>query len=63
VRAIIWAFISILVAGMAVYGLDISSRHSAWQGVSAKLEIPPSLVDNDSEGRDRTAPFRDARQD
>lgn len=45
-RTIIWAFISTLVAVMAVHGLDISSRRSAGQGGPAKIELQPSLVDN-----------------
>ena len=61
VRTIIWVFISMLAAVMAVHGLGISSRHSARQGVPADFEIQPGLVNNDSEDRGGTEPPRDAR--
>ena len=48
-RTIVWAVISTLVAVMAVYGLDISSRRSAEEGVPANTGIQPGFVDNGSE--------------
>jgi hypothetical protein len=61
VRTLIWVCISILVAAMAVHGLDILSRHSARQEVSADFEIQPGLVNNDSEDRGGMEPPRYAR--
>ena len=60
-RAIVWAFISILVAVAAVHGLDLSSRRSARQEVLATFEIQPSLVDEDSEHHSGMQPPRYVR--
>ena len=60
-RTIVLAFVSILVAVVAVHGLDISSRHSTRQGVPANFETQPGSVDNDSEEYGSVAPPRYAR--
>jgi hypothetical protein len=61
VRTIIWAFISTLAAVVGVHGLDVSSRHSARQGVPANFEIQPGLVDDDSGNHGDMEPLRYAR--
>jgi hypothetical protein len=50
-----------MVAVVAVHGLDMSSRHSARQGVPANFEIQRGFVDNDSEEYGNVTPSRYAR--
>ena len=57
-RTIVWMCLFTLFAATAVYGLEISSRHSAL----ANVEIEPGLLDLDS-GDDHGGiePFQYAR--